>query len=67
MARRHERPGPAPLAPAERHRPLASRCELRHDFRSFRLGRMSGLDVLHERFRPEVGKTIQDFLKRDAE
>ena len=46
---------------------LASWCELRHDFRSFRLDRMSGLEVLDESFRPEPGKTIQDFLKRDAE
>ena len=46
---------------------LASWCELRHDFRSFRLDRMSGLEVLGETFRPEPGKTIQDFLRRDAE
>jgi hypothetical protein len=26
---------------------------------------MAELDVLEERFRPERGKTIQDFLKRD--
>jgi len=45
---------------------LASWCELRQDFRSFRLDRMSGLEVLDESFRPEPGKTIQDFLKRDS-
>jgi predicted DNA-binding transcriptional regulator YafY len=44
---------------------LVSWCELRQDFRSFRLDRMAGLEVLDERFRPERGKTIQDFLKRD--
>ncbi len=44
---------------------LAGWCELRQDFRSFRLDRMSELAVLDERFRPERGKTIQDFLKRD--
>jgi predicted DNA-binding transcriptional regulator YafY len=44
---------------------LAAWCELREDFRSFRLDRMSELHVLDERFRLERGKTIQDFLKRD--
>ena len=44
---------------------LAAWCELRQDFRSFRLDRIAQLDVLEERFRPERGKTIQDFLKRD--
>jgi predicted DNA-binding transcriptional regulator YafY len=44
---------------------LASWCELRQDFRSFRLDRMSELEVLDERFRLERGKTIQDFLKRN--
>ena len=43
---------------------LAAWCELRQDVRSFRLDRMSELDVLDERFGPERGKTIQDFLKR---
>ena len=44
---------------------LAAWCELRQDFRSFRLDRISELDVLDERFRLEPGKTIQDFLKRN--
>jgi predicted DNA-binding transcriptional regulator YafY len=44
---------------------LAAWCELREDFRAFRLDRISGLDVLDERFPPERGKTIQDYLKRD--
>jgi len=44
---------------------LAAWCELREDFRSFRLDRMAQLEVLDEAFRPERGKTIQDFLKRD--
>ena len=43
---------------------LAAWCELRADFRSFRLDRMSRLDVLDERFRPERGKTLHDFLTR---
>jgi predicted DNA-binding transcriptional regulator YafY len=44
---------------------LVSWCELRDDFRSFRLDRMARLEILDEPFRPERGKTIQDFLKRD--
>jgi predicted DNA-binding transcriptional regulator YafY len=44
---------------------LAAWCELRQDFRSFRLDRMAELDVLDERFPPERGKTLQDFLKRN--
>jgi predicted DNA-binding transcriptional regulator YafY len=42
-------------------------CELRQDFRVFRLDRMSKLQVLDEQFRPEHGKTAIDFLKQDAE
>ena len=45
---------------------LVAWCELRQDFRSFRLDRMARLEVLHERFRPEPGKTIHDYLKRDG-
>jgi predicted DNA-binding transcriptional regulator YafY len=44
---------------------LAAWCELRQDFRSFRLDRMAELEVLDERFRPEPGKMLHDFLKRD--
>ncbi len=44
---------------------LAAWCELRQDFRSFRLDRMAQLEVLDEAFRPERGKTIQDFLRRN--
>ena len=46
---------------------LVSWCELRQDFRSFRLDRIDSLQVLPEAFRPERGKLLQDFLKRDAE
>jgi len=45
---------------------LASWCELRQDFRSFRLDRMKNLAVLEERFPPERGRTLQDYLKQDA-
>ncbi len=38
-------------------------CELRADFRNFRLDRMESLDVLDERFRDERGKTLNDYLE----
>ncbi|HSF96765.1 MAG TPA: YafY family protein [Thermohalobaculum sp.] len=43
---------------------LAAWCELRQDFRTFRLDRMTGFTVTDETFRPERGKTLHDFLKR---
>jgi predicted DNA-binding transcriptional regulator YafY len=46
---------------------LASWCEMRQDFRSFRFDRISELTILNETFSAERGKTIQDFLKRDTE
>jgi len=44
---------------------LTAWCELRQDFRSFRLDRISDLEVLDERFRAEPGKTLHDMLARD--
>lgn len=44
---------------------LAAWCELRHDFRTFRLDRIDEFEVLMERFRSEPGRTLHDFLKRD--
>ena len=41
-------------------------CELRRDFRSFRLDRMAELVILDETFRPEPGKTLQDLLRRES-
>ncbi|ESR22417.1 helix-turn-helix transcriptional regulator [Lutibaculum baratangense] len=41
-------------------------CELRKDFRTFRLDRIIDLVVLDQRFRPEPGKTLHDFLKADG-
>jgi predicted DNA-binding transcriptional regulator YafY len=38
-------------------------CELRDDFRSFRLDRVIGLEVLDERFQNEPGKAIDDFFR----
>ena len=43
---------------------LAAWCELRDDFRTFRLDRMEDFAVTPERFRPTPGKTLHDFLKR---
>ena len=45
---------------------LAAWCELRRDFRSFRLDRMLTLEVLDETFPIEPGKMLQDFLARDS-
>ncbi len=44
---------------------LSAWCELREDFRTFRLDRIEDFRVEAERFRPEPGKTLHDFLKRD--
>ena len=46
---------------------LVAWCELRVDFRCFRLDRIAEASVLAERFRLEPGRTLQDFLKRDGE
>jgi len=43
---------------------LAAWCELRDDFRTFRLDRIADFSVTGERFKPERGKTLHDFLKR---
>ncbi|HLF76142.1 MAG TPA: YafY family protein [Dehalococcoidia bacterium] len=42
---------------------LTAWCELRNDFRSFRLDRAGGLQPLAERFVDEPGKTIEDYLR----
>jgi predicted DNA-binding transcriptional regulator YafY len=44
---------------------LSAWCELRQDFRTFRLDRIDGFEVKPDRFRAEPGKTLHDFLKRD--
>lgn len=44
---------------------LAAWCELRDDFRTFRLDRIDDFRLEEDRFRPEPGKTLHDFLKRD--
>lgn len=42
---------------------LAAWCELRADFRSFRVDRIEALTVLEERFRDEPGKTLSDLRR----
>lgn len=44
---------------------LAGWCELRDDFRSFRLDRMSEFTVLDDKFRDERGKTLHDLMTHD--
>ncbi|MDO9406568.1 MAG: YafY family protein [Polaromonas sp.] len=43
---------------------LSTWCELRNDFRGFRLDRMDAIEVLAERFRDEPGKTLADMLRQ---
>jgi predicted DNA-binding transcriptional regulator YafY len=42
---------------------LAAWCELKEDFRSFRVDRIATLDVLEHRFVDEDGKTLADLLR----
>jgi predicted DNA-binding transcriptional regulator YafY len=42
-------------------------CELRNDFRAFRIDLMEACEPTGERFQPETGKTIEDYLKHVAE
>jgi len=44
---------------------LVSWCEMRNDFRSFRLDRMRALQILTETFAPEPGKTIEDYMRQN--
>jgi len=45
---------------------LVGWCQLRDDFRSFRLDRMSDVKQLNDRFDLEDGKTLQDFLNQQC-
>ncbi len=42
---------------------LAAWCEVREEFRSFRVDRIRHLDVLAEQFRDEAGKTLPDLVR----
>jgi len=44
---------------------LAAWCEVREDFRSFRVDRIEHLEPLDERFRDEAGKTLADLFRRE--
>ena len=39
-------------------------CELRADFRSFRLDRIAAIKHLDERYRPTPGRRLTDYLRR---
>jgi len=43
---------------------LTAWCELRDDFRSFRLDRINELTVLEDRYLEEPGKTLDDYFRR---
>ncbi|MGJ7546093.1 helix-turn-helix transcriptional regulator [Variovorax sp. LT1R16] len=43
---------------------LSTWCELRGDFRGFRVDRMDAIERLPERFRDEPGKTLADMLRQ---
>jgi predicted DNA-binding transcriptional regulator YafY len=45
---------------------LAAWCELRRDFRSFRVDRIAAAQLLEQRFEEETGKTLEDFIARVA-
>ena len=45
---------------------LAAWCETREGFRSFRVDRITALDVLPERFRDEPGRTLADLLRHQG-
>jgi len=46
---------------------LAAWCELRQDFRNFRLDRIAAARISPERFPDETGKRLEDFLRRMRE
>jgi predicted DNA-binding transcriptional regulator YafY len=48
-----------------RVRTLVAWCELRDDFRTFRVDRIAGAEGA-ERFRAEKGRTLRDFYTREA-
>lgn len=41
---------------------LAAWCELRDDFRTFRLDRAENVEVTEDRFTPERGRSLEDYL-----
>jgi predicted DNA-binding transcriptional regulator YafY len=45
---------------------LAAWCELRQDFRNFRVDRIEALCISDERFRDEAGRTLADLLRAEC-
>jgi len=45
---------------------LAAWCELRHDFRMFRVDRMAEAAFLDATFEPTRGRTLEDFSRQEA-
>jgi predicted DNA-binding transcriptional regulator YafY len=43
---------------------LTAWCELRNDFRSFRLDRVVDFRVLEESFKDEPGRTLEDYFRQ---
>lgn len=43
---------------------LTAWCEMRNDFRNFRVDRIQHAETLAEKFAPKAGQTLADFLKR---
>lgn len=43
---------------------LAAWCELRDDFRTFRVDRVEAVELSEERYEREAGKTLEDYLAR---
>ena len=43
---------------------LAAWCELREDFRTFRVDRVERLEIAEDRFPLEAGRTLEDYLAR---
>ena len=41
---------------------LAAWCELRDDFRTFRIDRAESLEMISETFKPEPGRALEDYL-----
>ncbi|HVT61630.1 MAG TPA: YafY family protein [Thermoanaerobaculia bacterium] len=46
---------------------LLAWCEMRNDFRNFRLDRISDAEITEQPFALEPGKTLEDFMRRIAE
>jgi predicted DNA-binding transcriptional regulator YafY len=46
---------------------LAAWCELRCDFRTFRLDRMASVEALDERYEQAPGQRLEDYLRRAAD